>query len=464
MRRMSGMTLLGFWAERHNDDVGSGVDVLTPRVRELNAQIAQAQQALGERRVEFDRLRELLAQNSQAANDPESPEFKAAFQASQAVDEVAGRLENLRTARDRLLQMSTSSGGYGGGNGPQDGDTATSRALARVGEDDSGRAALRAPGVLLSAILEGRKADVPTLPQDVRYKPSALGDFGLTPMAAQTTPYTTTQISTRTETDAFIDLLAPLSVALASGIPTLRIDGTEVKLPRFLDLPVADFIPELGLFPKNGPGVEMVTVKPQKCGLISELSLEVFEDLRPLVLAGLQLQILRAVALEFDHGILFGSGTGAEPRGIANTPGIMAVTGVPLTSLAAFAQALARLIGKNARPGALVMNPLDVGTLLQLTEETGSSVPLWKASVNSASGLRLPYFDTPIWPTPAAPQGSALLYDPETVLAVIRREADMQIDPYYGFDNGVVGLRSYLRATSMVAQVDGAVLITFAAS
>src|SRR5438874_13269424 len=78
-----------------------------------------------------------------------------------------------------------------------------------------------------------------------------------------------------------------------------------------------------------------------------------------------------------------------------------------------------------------------------------------------AFSLTLPYFGVPIWPTPAAPQGTALLYDPRTVIAVIRREADIAIDPYYGFDTGEVGLRTYLRGDVVVGQAAGTVKITF---
>jgi HK97 family phage major capsid protein len=322
---------------------------------------------------------------------------------------------------------------------------------AHAGVDMTTHAELTAtPGALLASMLDRRRRDVPTLPEHIRF--------------AQSTPITTGNVDTVTESSAVIDLLSPFSVAIASGIPVLRIGTTKTRVPRFTQMPEAEWIPELGTFPKNGPGIEMVDVEPPKVGLITEVSIEVFEDLSPLLLSMLQVQLLRGIAVKFDAGMLFGRGIGAEPIGVANTPAIQAVVDVPLTSLAAFAQGLAALIAVNAKPGALVMNPVDVGALLALTESedgAGSNVPLWKASVGSASGLRLPYFDTPIWPTPACPRGEALMYDPATVLAVLRREADIAIDPYYGFDNGVVGLRTYLRGQPVVGQEDGAVTIAF---
>lgn len=100
--------------------------------------------------------------------------------------------------------------------------------------------ALRAtPGAWLSQVLERRKADVPTLPNELRFK-------------QQTTPLTTDQVSTSAESDALIDLLSPASVALASGIQRLSIDITNTRVPRSTGLPQAGWIPELGAFPRTG--------------------------------------------------------------------------------------------------------------------------------------------------------------------------------------------------------------------
>jgi hypothetical protein len=63
-------------------------------------------------------------------------------------------------------------------------------------------------------------------------------------------------------------------------------------------------------------------------------------------------------------------GTGATSRGVANTTGVVVVT-APLTGLATFAQSIAALIGQSAVPQAVVMNRLDIGTMLSLTEFSG---------------------------------------------------------------------------------------------
>jgi HK97 family phage major capsid protein len=426
--------------------------VLTSSVRELNQQIAQARETAGERWTAFEQARQALA-SSGHATEQTSAEFRAAEQASQAYTQAAEAVSALEDTRERLMGIA-SSDMPGNGNGPQDGDPRAALTASGSVNREQVQALTATPGMWLASTLERRKRDVPTISEDLRVAPAAaaLGQI------------TTANVSTQTEGEAVIDLLAPQSVVFASGVTVLRIDTTKTRVPRFTDLPVAGWIPELAPFPKSAPGIEMVDVEPPKVGLVTPLSLEVFQDLRPLTLAMLQTQILRAIALEYDRGILWGSGAGAIPRGIANTPGIAAITGIDLYNLAAFAEAIAVLIASNARPGVLVMNPLDVGTLLKLTEAesgAGSNVPLWQASINSPSGLRLPFFGLPIWPTPAAPRGSALCYDPATIIAVLRRELDLALDPYYGFDTGEVGFRAYLRGDVVVGQGAGTALILF---
>ena len=422
----------------------------TDQLADIRRQIEPARLDGQAKWAAYEKKRKQVIGDGKATDAAEIKELEASYDAYTQAAELHASLrksERLLSPDDDQPSFDDLGGSMSfeqGGRGPGQHDGVNKQTLTEL---------TKTPGALLSSMLGRRKRDVSTLPEHIRY--------------AQSTPITTDNVDTVTESAAVIDLLSPLSVALASGIQVMRMSTTKTRVPRFKDLPNAAWIAELGAFPKNGPGIEMVDVEPSKVGLITEVSTEVFEDLSPLMLSMLQVQILRAIALKFDQGILFGSGTGAEPLGVANTPGIGAVTGIPLTSLAAFAKAIALLIGKNAKPGALVMNPLDVGKLLQVTESAsgaGSNVPLWKASVGSASGLRLPYFDTPIWPTPACPVNRGLLFDPATIIAAIRRDADIAIDPYYGFNNGIVGLRTYLRGEPVVGQVDGTVTIEFATS
>lgn len=445
-------------------------DPMMMRVKQLNTQISAMREETSELWLDFEQARDQLAADQTASSNPKSALFKAAERANAAYEEKCAELRTLEEARDGVLSMVE--GGNAGGNGPQDGDADADRtALGPVSagalsstEQRTVDALVATPGAWLATVLEDRKRDVATLPNDLRVKPRAWAPSGH-PMAAAPAALTTTQVSTIVQTEAMIDLLAPQSVAIASGITVLRIDTTKTRVPRFTDLPVAEWIAERGAFPKSAPGLEMVDVEPPKVGLVSPLSVEVFEDLTPLGLSLVQVQMLRAVALAYDAGILFGDGTGESPLGVANSPGIVEVT-APLAGLRPFSASIAALIGNNAFPGALVMNPLDLGLLFDQTESSGateSNVPLWKTAIRRAAdgafALDLPYFGVPIWPTPAAPRGESLLYDPRSIIAVLRRPADLALDPYYDFDHGEVGLRTYLRGDVVVGQGEAAVHI-----
>jgi HK97 family phage major capsid protein len=422
---------------------------LAPSLRDRLKLAEATLRDLRDQRVELvddrDATRKALAETEVPTGElTATPEYR---KAKSAADRLASHDDDLRKAQDEqtaVLRLLTG-----------ESDTSNLLAPGEGLERDAVKVLKSRPGMLLATVLERRKADVATLPEDLRFKaaPAAL---------------TTAQVSTMSESEAFIDLLSPRSVALASGIQLLRIDTTKTRLPRFTELPVAGWIAERGAFPENGPGMEMVDLEPNKVGLVTPLSIEVFEDLSPLGLSMIQTQLLRAVGLAFDKGILFGDGTGATPRGVANTTGVVVVT-APLTGLAPFAQSLAALIGQSAVPQAVVMNPLDIGTMLSLTEFSGtanSNVPLWKDALAKAAdgtfSLSLPYFGTPIWPSFACPQGEALIFDPSCVIAVVRREADIALDPYWGFGTGEVALRTYLRGDVLVGQAGGVVKIVFA--
>lgn len=386
----------------------------------------------------------------------EAPEYKAAEQAKDRLEACDKRLQAVQDEELAVLRLLGGDTPAPGANGP----SATGAHLDAV-ETLKGT-----PGLLLASMLESRKQDITRLPNHLRFSPS--------PAMAAEPVLTTEEFSTEAaEGEAIIDLLTPNSVALASGINVLKIDTTKKKVPRFTDLPQASWIPELGAFPKSGPGVDLVDVEPPKVGLVTGISIEVFEDLSPMMLAMIQVQLLRSIALEFDRGILFGDPDAGDPEdvspvGVANTTGIAEPAAVPpMSDLSAFADAIGTLFVANARPGALAMNPRDVARLLSLVEFTGASesnVPLWKDAIGGPSGLTLPYFKVPIWPTEACPQRTALLYDPATIVAVVRREADIAVDPFYGFDNGEVGLRTYLRGDVVVAHPEGAVKITWSAT
>jgi hypothetical protein len=208
------------------------------------------------------------------------------------------------------------------------------------------------PRAWLAAVLQRRKQDVSTLPDDIRFKAaSAFLD--------------TSAISTLAETEAMIDLLAPQSVAIASGIVTLPIDTTKTRIPRFTDLPTAAWIPERGAFPKSAPGIEMVEVEQPKVGLDSPLSVEVFDDLTPLGLS-MGVAVVQEVSasdqvgerareeMEDREDVVAGPRVGASARALDELRQLVGGRSVGVEHLAAHARGEVELGEHPARVDAVV--------------------------------------------------------------------------------------------------------------
>jgi hypothetical protein len=218
---------------------------LRDRLKSLRDDVSAARDERAEAMRARDDAREAYAR----ADVPESrlmetEEFKRAERAVERLNAINDRLEDLQGAERGILAMLGEAG-----------TPAPGSAGATGANPDAVNALTRSPGVLLASILERRKAEVPTLPDHLRFK-----------LAAMQTPLTTGEVSTVTEGEAVIDLLSPASVAMASGIQTPPIDTTKARVPRFTDLPTAAWIPELGAFPKNGPAWRWSTSSRRRWG------------------------------------------------------------------------------------------------------------------------------------------------------------------------------------------------------
>lgn len=393
------------------------------QLKAIESDIATLATKLAGRRTALDTAKAAFA--SEADYEVGSPVFKAAEAARDELHAVEGEMDAKVKAQVSLLQLL---GDYKPGTGTSD-----STALARLKSE---------PGEWLSSVLDRHKAEVSRLPDDLRFKALTIAS----------------NYSSIDESEVVIDLLAPSSVALASGMARLMITSSKTSVPKFTTLPTSDWVAELAPFPKHDSGLVMVEIEPNKAGLVSGLSIELFADLSPAALSTVQLQLMRSVALTLDAGLLFGTGVDPEPLGLAEMSGIGALPGQVFTDVKWVNKAIAMLLASNAQPNTAVIHPLDFGLMLDLPEEAGSNKPLISAS---GQGVEIP-----LWPglrwyfTPACARKRALIYDSRCALAVIRQDSDLAVDPFYGFDTGEVGLRVYSRA-DIEAVESGIVEVTF---
>jgi HK97 family phage major capsid protein len=262
-------------------------------------------------------------------------------------------------------------------------------------------------------VVDRRRDEVPSLRERGSRKALETSDVGLVE-----------------ESRAFIDLVSPRTVILNSGVQMISITETSVSVPRFDTLPTAGWRGEPQPFPLSDAGLSRIESTPPACGLVSVLSTELWEDLTPELLSGLQVQILRSVGLALDRGLIAGSGTAPEPRGIANTTGLTAVSGT-LANLRTFSDTIGALVAVNAAPSVIVITPATYRTLLGLMEAAGSNKPLVPAAP-ATQGFTIPnYFRGVTWYVSAGvPANTALVFDPSAISVVLRHPADLAVDPY----------------------------------
>jgi len=190
---------------------------------------------------------------------------------------------------------------------------------------------------------------------------------------------------------AFFDLLAPLSVGLASGFTVIDTHLSALKLPALSADPGASWTPEGAIINEIDPGAAYVTATPKKLAALVTASNEVLVDSSPAALGVLEHQLARSLSLGLDAGFFTGTGTGAQIRGLKNVSGIqtlsMGTNGGSLSNFDVFAQALGLLESANAYgPYAIVMHPAVWKDLLQIKElASNSNKPVldWPAGITS---------------------------------------------------------------------------------
>lgn len=275
----------------------------------------------------------------------------------------------------------------------------------------------------------------------------------------------------------FFDLLAAQSVALRSGIQVLRTENDSLVVPRLLSDQVAYWTSEGSPITDSDPTADTMTATPRKVAALTAISNEVIDDSSPPVLQSFGMQIIRSLALAFDLGVFQGTGTPPQIQGIRGTTGIQDVfmgdNGAAPTSLDEYAEAIGLLESENAEAGAIVMAPRTWGDLLKLKEQTtGSNKPLLQESAGSGSqGIERRIYGVPVYlssqlavnevkGTSGSVCSSAYVYQPDQLVAVIRRETTVEVDRSRLFNSDQSEMRAIMRADLLVPNPKAVVRIS----
>ena len=198
----------------------------------------------------------------------------------------------------------------------------------------------------------------------------------------------------------FFDKLSAASVAIKSGIRVVRTMRDVLHVPRIDSDPVANFVAEAAMIPATDPAYTDIMATPRKIATRTEVSNELIADSNPDVIALLEKQMTRALALKLDLGVFEGSGVAPEIRGLKNTPGITTTPlGAAPTNFDPFAAAITTLETNNATATAIVTSAEAWGALMLLKEGTGSNKPILSEARRVAQEAARRLYGVPVFIT-----------------------------------------------------------------
>jgi HK97 family phage major capsid protein len=282
--------------------------------------------------------------------------------------------------------------------------------------------------------------------------------------AIRTKALTTGEIGSTTDLDQpFFDRLAEQSALMASGPTFVDIQTSSIRIPRLSGrLAPAPAVAELAPIPEVNAPLDQIEVEPPKFARLASLSTEAAADARPVVLAAHELELVRSVAAGFDLAAFKGA-VGSAQVGLANTTGIAVVALDPLAPIAnldPFARALGALRASATRATAIYMHPAVWEGLSKIKKGSSSNEPLVSGELSATDQPAESILGVPVYQTDVLATNEAFVADASGLVVVRRSLVQVDVDPFYQFNTGGVGVRVIARLALAVPQPAAAAHIT----
>ncbi|MFE1090584.1 phage major capsid protein [Streptomyces albidoflavus] len=265
----------------------------------------------------------------------------------------------------------------------------------------------------------------------------------------------------------FVDLMAPASVVLSSGVIRVSTKAGEWKTPRITADYTPGFVGELADLPQGGFANDLLTVVPKKIATSDMLSNELVNDSDRLSLNPVAKSMLRSIALGFDKEALTGTGAGDGFVGLTNTAGIQTQSFVnaelEYADLAPFAEAIGLLEEVNATASVFIMNPARWAQLVGIKDSTGRQL-LSAGAGSGTEGINRSILGVPVKVTPYVDGNTVLAYDASEVYAVVNQDARFETSDQAGFFQDGLGVRAIMRAAIAVPNPAAVVKMSIAAA
>ncbi len=270
----------------------------------------------------------------------------------------------------------------------------------------------------------------------------------------------------------FIDKLSAQSVALRAGIRVVRTTRDSLVIPTWTTDTTSAWTAEGDAIVSTDAAASSITATVRKLAALQAVSNEAISDSNPSLLDAVSAGLVRSVGLTFDLGFFEGTGAAPQIRGLKNVVGItldstLGADGSVPANLDTIAGAIGTLLSANSGDPVIAMHPRTWGTLLKLKDLTANSnKPLLSDATASAPRQ---IFGRPVFLSSqlsitetkggSADCSSIYVFDPASVVAVIREDVRVEIDRSRLFNTDQTELRAILRADVVAAHAAGIVRI-----
>lgn len=237
----------------------------------------------------------------------------------------------------------------------------------------------------------------------------------------------------------WIDLIRRQSIAIMAGVETVPLNSDQHSFATLATDPSPAWRAENAAVAESDPTFGIKTFAPKSLAVLTKMSHELISDS---LNAGkiLEHSMTKALALELDRVVFYGSGSGSEPEGVFNATGIQNHT---YSGAVTLFENLSELVEDfhlaNVEPTAIVMHPLQRKQLDTWTD--AQSRPIWD---ESSTLKAMKHFTSTIIPTDASQE--LFMGDFSYVALGVRQNVTIEVLKERYRDNLQLGFIAHLRA------------------
>ncbi len=264
-----------------------------------------------------------------------------------------------------------------------------------------------------------------------------VGNRALTVSAGNAGGYLTATDKTATE-----QALYPTTWPLQLGATLIEAGRDNIVIPKVTGSDTAYYLPtESTVTAETDNTFSQLAFSPHNLCTYGEASRQML--LQSDVAAVITNDQLRKIGVAISLAAGFGTGTGGQPVGIANTKGIETFTGTAATA-ATFLNAFSALNDALGNAGGVAANRATAATLRARPENTNSSKTVWEGQIKDGTCV-----DYPARSSTQIPSGNAIVGSFEYLVLVVWQGIQFDVNPYgdsvtatTNFQKGICGYRS----------------------